>query len=185
MLLAEVSSFERLTFWLAVAGLGIAIIALLVAVMALPTVFQMIWGRPKVDISFEESVGDVLLCTFGQPFVAPWLRHLGVRRAPIEISVTIEIKNHAGETIAFTIADLRHLDGPLGKFMTVTPSIFPSVQTRVAWQRDKHWLCRSKDGEKSLEEGTYDASLFVLYAGTDITKETRPFSVTPGGGQWC
>jgi len=38
-------------------ALIVAIIALVVAIMAIPTVFQMIWGKPKLKIGYDNMNG--------------------------------------------------------------------------------------------------------------------------------
>jgi len=68
--------------------------------MALPTVAQMIWGRPNIEISFVESFkhgedGTFLSCGFyNHPIENRFLRKLGVyRRAVDSMSVFFSIEN--------------------------------------------------------------------------------------------
>jgi hypothetical protein len=168
---------------------GIAgVLALVVAVMALPTVFQMLWGRPKIDIGYseEKEPSDVLFCTFDQPFVARWLRPLGVRRTPVEIQVTIAIEGQAGNQKVLGFADLRHLDGPQSKFMTVTPSLFPAIQSVIVWRKGDVWRCHKGAKETEiLEDGTYTTRILVLYAGTDLAQAQRNFKLDGGIAEWC
>lgn len=68
---------------------GISVLALFLALLALPTVFQMFWGRPRLVINFGEQAysfpqgeGKALMCLISNPPVeSPVLRKIGVRRA--------------------------------------------------------------------------------------------------------
>lgn len=66
----------------------ISIIALGVALMALPTVAQMVWGKPRLIITFhsqEVEGGKVMTCRFFNLPIAEGLKKkIGVRRMPIE-----------------------------------------------------------------------------------------------------
>ncbi len=68
--------------------------------MALPTVAQMIWGRPNIEISFVESSENrrntpLLSCQFyNRPIENRFLRRMGVyRRAVDSMSVFFSIEN--------------------------------------------------------------------------------------------
>jgi hypothetical protein len=69
------------------AGLGV--------IMTAPTIFQMIWGKPRVDISFEDvddPNGKSLQVFFNNPPVRnKLLRFLGVRRETVQ-SLTVQFR---------------------------------------------------------------------------------------------
>jgi hypothetical protein len=66
----------------------ISIIALGVALMTLPTVAQMVWGKPRLIITFdsrEVEGGKVMTCQFSNPPITEgFKKKIGVRRMPIE-----------------------------------------------------------------------------------------------------
>ncbi|MFC1909629.1 hypothetical protein ACFLXD_07320 [Chloroflexota bacterium] len=75
----------------------ISIVALVVALMALPTVAQMIWGKPNLSLDFEDRVGEggkVMVCKiFNLPIKNRLLRKIGVRTTVAEgIIAHFEIK---------------------------------------------------------------------------------------------
>jgi len=78
-----------------IAALVISIIALILSVMALPTVFQMFWGRPKLAADFwglEGSAGKRFTCNItNAPVRGRILRRLGVRREPAVIFADFQV----------------------------------------------------------------------------------------------
>ena len=72
------------------AGDWIAVAAVVLGLMALPTVFQMIWGRPKIGFRFEEFTQQgkrVLGCRlFNKPVTNPLLVFFRVRRESAHVS---------------------------------------------------------------------------------------------------
>lgn len=73
-----------------VAAFTISVIALVVAIIALPTVFQMVWGRPNVDVIFTDSKDKrnqrkYLHCQIvNLPLENRLLQRFGVYRRPID-----------------------------------------------------------------------------------------------------
>jgi hypothetical protein len=75
----------------------ISIIAFGLAIMTLPTVFQMIWGRPKLKVSFWGK-GHILQCGIQNVPVKGILKYLGVERELIpDFSVNVLIKDKSIE----------------------------------------------------------------------------------------
>ena len=73
-----------------VAAFTISVIALVLAIIALPTVFQMVWGRPNVDVIFTDSKDKrnqrkYLHCQIvNLPLENRLLQRFGVYRRPID-----------------------------------------------------------------------------------------------------
>ena len=71
-------------------ALIISILALGVAIMALPTVFQMVWGRPNIGVTFIDTTDKkahrkYLHCQIiNYPLENRYLQKLGVYRRPID-----------------------------------------------------------------------------------------------------
>jgi hypothetical protein len=80
---------------MALAGLIIAIIALIISIMPLPTVFQMFWGGPRIMANFSEIIQPdrkTLICQIVMlPISSVILRRLRVRREPAVISADFSI----------------------------------------------------------------------------------------------
>ncbi len=76
-------------------ALIVAIIALVVAVMALPTVFQMIWGKPKLKIDYDNMNGYRLWIKLQNvPITNKFLAAMGVNRNSLDIrSIWISIRS--------------------------------------------------------------------------------------------
>jgi hypothetical protein len=75
------------------AALIIGVVALIISMMALPTVLQMFWGRPRVRIDFSSWDNPKrLVCELHYvPITNPILWRLGVRRESSVISVYFNI----------------------------------------------------------------------------------------------
>ncbi len=170
-----------------IASFVLSVTALVLALMALPTVFQMIWGRPKVVILFREGADSSLRCEFEQSSVCKWIRYLGVRRTPVEICAMVVITQR-GEGVAVNgLADLRHFDrrDQGFKFLTIHPHVASPVDTVVAVWQDGRCHCMELDQIKELVPGSYEATVIAQYAGADIARETRKFTVTVRDVHWA
>lgn len=79
-------------------ALIIAIIALVVAVMALPTLFQMIWGRPKLKPEVRSQSFYGLECRIQNvPINSKLIKFFRVKRDTVQdLSVSISIDNNNG-----------------------------------------------------------------------------------------
>ena len=90
----------------------VSIIALVVALMALPTVFQMIWGRPKIFIQFTDTALShipsvrVLWCELtNPPMINPLLKRFFIRRMPAEdVVVHYSIRDTPANNLVFEAA---------------------------------------------------------------------------------
>ncbi|HEY4374895.1 MAG TPA: hypothetical protein VGN52_23440 [Burkholderiales bacterium] len=85
--------------WLGIAGL-------VVAIMALPSVFQMLWGRPQINFELAsrmENGASVLCCKlFNQPIKNRILIWMGVKRESANIYGAYKIWNVEAGRFVFT-----------------------------------------------------------------------------------
>lgn len=83
--------------------LGIA--ALVVALMALPTAFQMLWGRPRITFRFSRVVADdglsvhLLAHLFNLPVTNKFLVWLGVKRDDAHFHAHVLVKDSQGNEV--------------------------------------------------------------------------------------
>ena len=78
------------------ANLLIGLTALAVAGMALPTIFQMLFGRPKLTFDTDEFTGPdgtiLVLRIKNDPVKNKFLRHIGVEREAADVLAFFEIQ---------------------------------------------------------------------------------------------
>jgi hypothetical protein len=78
------------------AGLIIAIVALVISIMALPTALQMFFGRPRLWVDFQEMDSDIgkrVVCMiYNTSIQNRSLNKIGVKRDPAIISATYQIR---------------------------------------------------------------------------------------------
>lgn len=83
-----------------VAAFIISVIALLMAILALPTVFQLVWGRPNIGVRFIDSTDKrahrkYLHCQIiNHPLENKLLQKIGVYRRPIDdVNVSFSVED--------------------------------------------------------------------------------------------
>lgn len=182
--------YTALCLWLLLASSSPPI-ALVIAMLATPTVFQMLFGRPKIDIGFTDVNDNLLLCTFRQPSVTGPMRALQVRRQPIEMYVStsiIRIKlGGIQEMVTLNpMTELLHSpSGETARMMTVAASAIPVIQGIVAEYREAGVLCKDELWrDVVLSPGDYRAEIMAFYGDQDIARGIRRFRVTDRGVHW-
>jgi hypothetical protein len=97
-----------------IAALIIAILALAVSAVTLPTALQMFWGGPKLAINGVEIVGPEgrrLLCNiFNTPVTSKILRRLGVRRESLVVSADFQICESGSNRVVLDTARASLID---------------------------------------------------------------------------
>src|SRR5258708_30845422 len=76
----------------------LTLVTFLMALVALTSPFQMLWGRPQITFETRTSLGQVtilFLTIHNKPVPASILIKLGVRRDPATITAAIQIRNEA------------------------------------------------------------------------------------------
>jgi hypothetical protein len=83
---------------LGIIGIVISVLALGLGLMALPTVFQMFWGRPKLTFEADEFMGTeakiLVIAIKNQPIKSRFLRKLHVEREIGNVLAFVDIQEH-------------------------------------------------------------------------------------------
>jgi hypothetical protein len=104
-------------------ALPISIIALVLALVALPPTFQMIFGRPRLRTEFKEDItgaGKRLICEISNvPVRSRSLRFIGVRRDAAAILADFQVREVGTNKVIvnMTRALLADLMGNAGQFL--------------------------------------------------------------------
>ena len=168
------------------------IIALGLALMALPTVFQMIWGRPRMAIDYnirELEGGRVLQCTIQNiPIRNKILRTLGVRRMPAEdIMAGFQIKECNTQQIVFPLVVTKIIahDGTTGAHrISLAGSRIPAVFGIVVAEDDIGEVRNVEEqaSTAALRPSKYCACAHIAIEGKDfdiernfVVMENHPF----------
>ena len=172
------------TFW-HLLELGVAVAALIV----LPTVFQMFWGRPHLEFDTRVLNKDgvaVLICSvFNRPIGSRTLIRLGVRREAATVTCALKIVNVKSGALVFPIAAQPRLNGT-DPFSQITihagwePKIFPVARhstIAVTWDHN--------GAEVVLPSGTYELRA-IFWMGEKTYPKYQEFVITatPAGAYW-
>jgi hypothetical protein len=151
-----------------VAAFIIALLALLVGMLALPTVFQMIWGRPKITLeSWTTNLkgGLLLECNmWNEPINNKLLKTMRVYRMPAhDITAYIEIKQAGTNKIkASFVPRIRSLSGAYAQRISLAASPL-RVSFLVVYRRHTDGIVKVNDEDKSsLDVGKYEANIGVI-----------------------
>src|SRR5271169_3673399 len=86
-----------------IAALIIASMALVFSIMALPTVFQMFFGKPNFRAEFGEfrdnGRRDLRFLIWNEPITNSLLKMLGVIRTPAEVTAEFSVERLSGEIV--------------------------------------------------------------------------------------
>src|SRR5712691_5616336 len=148
----------------------IALVALVLALIALPTVFQMLWGRPQIEIRFlKHDIGNAsaLLCAcHNRPISNRFFRALGVVRESADISVGFQIFDENMKKIGDVIETEITYSGSMKKGYMVELHPHFEAFVRLIFARNGEVEARvclrdDKLGDK-LPLGTYHAVVVVM-----------------------
>ena len=165
------------------------ILALVIAVLAIPTVFQMIWGRPNIKVdSSKDSIQNhdyLEFHIYNDPTVGRPAKWLWVQRdTEPEIITAISITESGGRVVARNILpDLirRGTGQPGAQRVPLPPSVF-GVSAVVAMQspdRAGEVFIGEKDSIQHLLPGEYTATIRVT--GRTSRNAKRSFAVGASG----
>ncbi len=165
---------------MALAAFIISILALVVALMAFPTVLQVFWGKPKLIIDFgvqEVKGGKVLQGElYNQPIRSKLLQILGIRRMVADdIVVSFSIKNGSNAIAEIIPSLISHAGISPAQRISLPPSIFPS-QFGIAIVEDAEGLVRVFEQDKILGLGLYRVFVEATVECKTITAQ-RDFKV--------
>jgi len=172
-----------LNFYLAVAALVVAVVAL---IFALPPLLQMMQGGPVIKIHFDattEQDAQFLLCrVFNMPVRNLFLRMIGVARAPTEVFAVFDIREHGTNKIVANsfrarLTDVR--DHTHGLVLTVKPSL-PVIFT-VVEHEPKGAFCASYAPSElqrlPLPPGEYFVDVTIAWGEATVRKVAQSFTV--------
>jgi hypothetical protein len=167
--------------WLGIIGVGLAL-------LALPTVFQMIWGRPRIEFEFEERTEDgkkVLACRiFNRAVKNPVLKFLKVRREVAHISAAYTVHNDAtGNRIVSLTQPIFVTQRGHSKEIELAPTITGALVGIVFANDQGVFAAEAAHGQSGdqpatlLPPGTYSVPL-VVFCGEEPFSISRSFVVT-------
>jgi hypothetical protein len=156
-------------------------IALVVAIMALPTVLQMFFGKPKVEIGlgidhFENRV--ILECKiWNTPVTNKFLKIMHVKRMPIDdLTAFFKIRKEDTDLVLLPgyFPKIRNFSGISAQRIRL-PASPMHASLGVVYKRLKGPAKLFEEGPKAnkanLDVGRYIASITVIADGDGITKE--------------
>lgn len=155
----------------------------------LPTIFQMIWGRPKLVIGFgvrELDGSRVLQYELLNPVIKNrFLRWLGVRRMAAEDIITyfsIEDYNNQRLVFAGKVPDILKYNGTSGAQRISLPTSFFPALIPIVLALDEAKAIKVFEEDIILQQGKYCAIIVATMEGKKSTKrgnfvvsETHPF----------
>ncbi len=165
-------------------GIGAGFLALGVAILTLPTVLQMLYGKPNItlEIDIEEREGGRILrcCIFNLPVTNKWLNKLGVERKTaqsIVASFRIEEKGTKREIPTGDVPYIIQYDGTKNaQRVNLSSSIFPAkfAIAKAIYQDGKVEVW---DNPQEIPPGAYIACVGVTWKQT-VIKEEKHFVVS-------
>ena len=150
-------------------ALIISICALVVAVMAPPTVFQMLYGKPKIKVNFGGE-GQLIQCEIqNTPITNVILRKMGVTRAPIQdLSVTYWITQIGSQIAIDTRIGVLSYYGNVSEHIMLPVSEFGWAKFDIEPKISESFF--DKEKTKALEDGTYTIHISILYDHSQFYK---------------
>jgi hypothetical protein len=174
---------ELLNFIIGVVALLVAIVAVVIAV---PPFAQMIYGRPKVKLSFDVSTeqgAKLLLCTIHNlPIVSWFLRKIGVTRTPTEVFAAFDIREHGTNKIIVNSFRACLTDGRDASLAALTlvarpgpPIVFVIVEQRDRAAKAINYAPMQR-AEVTLPPGEYFADVRIVW-GERVNVIAQSFTV--------
>lgn len=176
-----------------VAAFVISLCALVVAVMTLPTVFQMLWGKPRIKYRFgktDDKDGMVLSCELiNKPITNHILKILGVRRVPVMVMVSFQIFEEGTKKPVYTgvIPHIVTHSGAIAQRVMLNSSIAPITVPIILVRKKDGKVFQSEDElREALPTGSYYVKLTLTEDGdTRITHRRFDVSDRYPYAYWC
>jgi hypothetical protein len=174
------------------AGFILSVVALLIGVMALPTVLQMFHGGPRLEVEFAAAIGAQggekwLSChIFNRPVKNSVLRCLGVRRESLaSVFVVFDVcKDGSLKYVASSVPVIRVIasNGIQGKSVSLPVSDLPAEFPIVVARTDGTAVVeRFDEGRQPLAPGRYRVEVQIV-AGEMRIRRKAAFAVGIGDG---
>jgi len=170
---------------MALAALIIGSIALGVAILTLPTVFQMIWGRHRIAVGFDieefESIRVLKCVIYNNPVKNRLLRWLGVRRAVAEDIVADFFIEELGSHRVISPQKMPIIKSYAGvepaPRISLAASPVPAEFGIVGFMRSKGVVSLALEESVTLANGSYCACVEVAVEGK-VNRAHQNFQVT-------
>jgi len=149
------------------AGIIIAFAGFFLAVMALPTVFQMILGKPQVLVEFKASSQDeykALQCHIAnKPINCGFLRKLGVTRQATHITASISVYEEGTKKPIREHAMLLINQGA-GESVEIAnlTTVWPLIIAPFGKEKETPAFINDGNGKVEIAPGYYTVELFIL-----------------------
>jgi hypothetical protein len=165
-----------------VAALAIAILALVLSLMALPTVFQMWWGAPDIRVDFDvdhrNGTKYLKIGIRNEPVRSRVLRKLGVTRQAVPITAAYRIYEVGSNRIVVdtVLAEIASPDGSHSQMVNL-PAPLPVGFVIIQHDADGVAAIDLRNELKTpMTHGRYRAEIEVL--GSDqLATASREFTV--------
>lgn len=166
-----------------VVALVISILALVVAAMTLPTMFQMVWGKPKIAqrfVAVDEPLSITLVCEVrNEPIRNGILKRLGIRRSPTIVTASSQLFEQGTNKPQRNVV-IPHIithDGHLGQRAIVESSISPITipiafvrkKDGKVFQYDSPYFETVDDLQNPLPIGAYTIKVVLTIEDVDLT----------------
>ena len=171
----------------------LALAALLAGVVVLPRACQRLWGRPEIEIAFDESVGNnskVLVChLYNRPIRNRFLRRIGVRRESARVTAEYMVidKRSGKRVVDLTQAVFVRQDQSTAKEIDLPPAMTRTT-LGIALAKDSGvFVLENRQGAaKPLPAGTFHVPL-VVHCGAKRFEFGRHFvvKVNPRNSVWA
>jgi hypothetical protein len=181
-----VVDFNPFPWELDLIALILGIIGTVLGLVALPTVFQMFWGRPNITIDFDsrdfgERHAEVLRCrVFNSPVSGRLLRKMGITRSVAHIFVTFTVREvGTNRPIIENVLTTKQIQEGAHSTITLQPSLMPKVFPLVTIESGGESGFVLREGSKrdsDLEVGIYKAIVSVSAAEKNF-QASRQFTI--------
>jgi hypothetical protein len=167
--------------WMSSAAFWISIVALVLAVVALPTTLQMFFGKPKITIRFSDDAvngGHRLKCFFSNKGIkSRFLRWLGVVRVPVQIEAMLFLTEYKTDKVIIPLLRL-HLstDRESGLHVHLPFSIMGARAFVIGYNAERDTFVIPQNDERDatiLNPGIYCVRVDVVTAYQALHTESR------------
>jgi hypothetical protein len=177
--------------WETHASLIIGVVALVLAVLSL---LQVFFGRPKIEFDFKTSTNKTdtaLICYIRNRGIrSKFLRWLGVHRSPVEISADFGISEwNTNREIVLLERAIIHTDSQTGLHVDLPFAVSPARVLIVVHPEKEEAFISRNNGAKTgipLPTGTYVAHIDVITAHQGLHTAHHRFTVgiEPASTYW-
>lgn len=178
-------------------GLAISVIAFVLAIMTLPTAFQMWWGRPEIKIRFvkaDRSNMVALQCYIeNEPIRSKLLRMLGVHRDSADIAADLTVRETPNGRQIVHKRPLLNIEQGEPTLRVTLAARLPAIFAVAYQMRDNQQAAIFSDGgdridtgnEILLVPGVYEAEVHVLLQDANVvSKKTFQIGRNSEGTYW-